>query len=78
MNFLSRKLHELEDNILDFSPEDDDIMLHMGDFDEQLLHDHKQKIRAAMKDDAQAIVDSGTSLEQQNEAAKKLLSRLTE
>lgn len=42
MNLLSRKLHELEDNILDFPPEDDDIMLHVGDPDEQLLHDRAQ------------------------------------
>ena len=78
MNVLSRKLHELEDNILDFPPEDDDIMLHVGDLDEQLLHDRAQKIRAPLKDDVQAIIDSGTSAEQQNEAAKKLLSRLTD
>src|SRR4030042_6235107 len=30
-----------------------------------------------MKDDAQAIIDSGASVEQQNEAAKQLLSRLS-
>jgi hypothetical protein len=78
MNVLSRKLHELEDHILDFPPDDDDIMLHVGDADEQLLHDRAQKIRATMKDDAQAIIDSGESPEQQNEAAKQLLSRLTD
>jgi hypothetical protein len=78
MNRLSRKLHELEDNILDFPPEDDDIMLYVGDLDEQLLHDRAQKIRATVKDDAQAIIDSGASAEQQNEAAKQLLSRLTD
>jgi hypothetical protein len=78
MNVLSRKLHQLEDNILDFPPEDDDIMLHVGDPDEQLLHDHAQKIRATMKEDSQAIIDSGTSAEQQNEAAKQLLSRLSD
>jgi hypothetical protein len=78
MNALSRKLHELEDNVLDFPPEDDDIRLYVGDSDEQVLHDRAQKIRAAMKDDAQAIVNSGMSPEQQNEAAKQLLSRLTE
>ena len=78
MNLLSRKLHELEENILSFPPEDGDIMLHVGDLDEQLLHDRAQKIRATMKDDAQAIIDSGTSPEQQNEAAKHLLSRLTD
>jgi hypothetical protein len=78
MNMLSRKLHELEENILDFPPEDDDIMLHVGDLDEQLLHDRAMKIRATVKDDAQAIIDSGTSPEQQNQAVKQLLSRLTE
>jgi hypothetical protein len=78
MNLLSRRLHELEDNILDFPPEDDDIMLHIGDPDEQLLHDRAQKIKDTVKDDAQAIIDSGTSPEQQNEAAKQLLSRLTD
>jgi hypothetical protein len=77
MNVLSRKLRELESNILDFPPEDDDIMLHVGDLDEQLLHDRAQKIRATMKDDAQAIIDSGASAEQQNQAAKQLLSKLS-
>ena len=78
MNGLSRKLRELEDNVLDFPPVDDDILLHIGDLDEQLLHDRAQKIRATIKDDSQAIIDSGTSAEQQNEAAKQLLSRLTD
>jgi hypothetical protein len=78
VNGLSRKLHELEDNVLDFPPEDDDILLHIGDLDEQLLHDRAQKIRATMKDDAQAIIDSGASVDQQNEAAKQLLSRLSD
>jgi hypothetical protein len=78
MNMLSRKLYELEDNVLDFPPEDEDILLHISDLDEQLLHDRAQKIRATIKDDAQAIIYSGTSAEQQNEAAKRLLSRLTD
>jgi hypothetical protein len=77
MNILSRKLHELESNVLDFPPEDDDILLHIGDSDEQLLHDRAQKIRASFKDDAQAIINSANSLEHQNQAAKQLLSRLT-
>jgi hypothetical protein len=78
MNVLSRKLHELENNILSFPPEDEDIVLYIGDLDEQLLHDRAQKIRATVKDDAQAIIDSGASAEQQNEAAKQLLSKLTD
>jgi len=78
MNVLSRKLYELESNVLDFPPEDDDIMLQIGDYDEQVLHDHARKIRATIRDEAQAIIDSGMSPEQQNEAAKQLLSRLTD
>ncbi len=61
-----------------FPPGDDDLLLHVGDLDEQLLHDCAQKIRVTIKDEAQAIVDSGAGPEQQNEAAKQLLSRLTE
>jgi hypothetical protein len=77
MNVLSRKLRELEDNVLNFPKGDDDILLHVGDVDEQFLHERAQKIKANMKDNAQAIIDSGTSAEQQNEAAKQLLSRLS-
>jgi hypothetical protein len=78
MNVLSRRLHELEDNVLSFPPEDDDIVLHVGNYDEQLLHDRARKIRAAMEGEVQAIIDSGNSPAQQNEAAKQLLSRLSE
>jgi hypothetical protein len=77
MNVLSRRLHELENNVLDFPPKDDDVMLHVGNLDEQLLHDRAQKIRATLKDDVQAIIDSGKSPEQQNEAAKNLLCKLS-
>lgn len=78
MNGLSRKLRELEDNVLDFPPDDDDILLYIGDRNEQLLHDRANRIRQSLKDEAQAIIDSGTSVEQQNEAAKQLLSRLSD
>ena len=78
MNMLSRKLHELEENILDFPPEDDDILLHVGNVDEQLLHDRAHKIRSTLKEDAQAIINSAKNVEQQNEAAKQLLSRLND
>jgi hypothetical protein len=77
MNILSRKLYELESNVLAFPPDDDNIMLHVGNLDEQLLHDRAQKIRATVKDYAQAILDSGKSPDQQNEAAKQLLNKLT-
>ncbi len=60
MNVLSRKLRELEDNVLTFPPEDDDILLHVGDLDEQLLHNRAQKIRVTMKGEAQAIINLAT------------------
>ena len=63
---------------LEFPPDDDAILLHVGNLDERLLHDRAQKIRATVKDDAQAAIDSGKNVEQQNEAAKQLLSRLTD
>jgi hypothetical protein len=78
MNVLSRKLHELESNVLEFPPKEEDIVLHIGNVDEQLLHDRAQKIRDAFKQEAQAIIDSDMSPEQQNEAAQKVLSRLTD
>ena len=78
MNGLSRKLHELEDNVLDFPPDDDDILIHIGDSDEQLLHNRANRIKEHLKDEAQAIIDSGASVEQQNEAAKQLLSRVSD
>ncbi len=78
MNVLSRKLYELESNILHFPPDDNEIVLHIGNYDEQLLHDRTQKIRATFKDDAQAIIDSDMSPEEQNDAAKQVLSRLTD
>ncbi len=43
MNVLSRKLYELERNVLKFPPEDGDIMLHVGNLDEQLLHEAPKK-----------------------------------
>ena len=61
MNALSRKLRGLECNVLDFPPKDEDIMLHVGDLAEQLLHDRAEKIRASSKDDVQAIINSGKS-----------------
>jgi hypothetical protein len=78
MNLLSRKLRELEGNVLEFPPKEDDIVLHIGNADEQLLHDRAQKIRDAFKQEAQAIIDSDMSPEQQNEAAQQVLSRLTD
>jgi hypothetical protein len=78
MNGLSRKLHELEKNELDF-PEDDEIFLHIGDADEIELHDHAQTIKETMRAEAEEIINNtDLTIEQQNEMSKQLLSRLTE
>jgi hypothetical protein len=78
MNGLSRKLHELEKNELDF-PEDDEIFLHIGDADETELHNHAQAIRETMRAEAEEIINNtDLTIEQQNEMSKQLLSRLTE
>jgi hypothetical protein len=45
----------LEDNVLHFPLEDDDILIHVESRNEQLLHDRAWKIRSAIKNDARAI-----------------------
>jgi hypothetical protein len=75
---ISRKLRELEENVLEL-PEDDDILLHIGDDDEIELHEHARRIRETMRAEAEDIINNTTlTLEQQNEMSKQLLSRLTE
>ena len=78
MNGLSRKLHELENNVLDFPPDDEDILLHVGDSDEYLLHNRAQKIRDAFKDDAEKISDESLTFEQANELSEQLLNRISD
>jgi len=78
MNGLSRKLHELEKNELEF-PEDDEIFLHIGDADETELYNRAQAIRETMRAEAEEIINNtDLTIEQQNEMSKRLLSRLTE
>ena len=42
MNTISKKLRELEQNVLEL-PEDDDINLYVGDESEHLLHERAEK-----------------------------------
>jgi hypothetical protein len=78
MNGLSRKLHELEKNELEF-PEDAEIFLHIGDADEIELHNHAQALRETMRAEAEEIINNtDLTIEQQNEMSKQLLSRLSE
>ncbi len=41
------------------------------------MHDRANRIRESLKDEAQAIIDCGSSVDQQNEAAKELIGRLS-
>jgi N-acetyl-gamma-glutamylphosphate reductase len=78
LNTLSKKLRALENNLLEL-PEDDDILLHIGDDDEQQLHEHARRIRDSLRVQAEEIInDTSLTLEQQNEMAKDVLSQLSE
>ena len=78
MNTLSKKLRDLENNVLEL-PEDDDILLHIGDDDEQQLHEHARRIRDSLRVQAEEIInDTSLTLEQQDEMAKDVLSQLSE
>ena len=44
MKTISKKLRELEQNVLEL-PEDEDINLHIGDESERLLHVRAEKIK---------------------------------
>jgi hypothetical protein len=79
MKGLSRKLHALEDNLLEFPPDDDDILLHVGESDEYLLHDRAQKIRDTFKDDAEKIINDETlTFEKANELSEHLINRISD
>jgi hypothetical protein len=77
MNGLSRKLHALEDNLLEFPPDDEGILMFIGDADEQTLHDKAEKIRETLRPKAKAIINDTTlTLEEQEQASKALLAEL--
>jgi hypothetical protein len=77
MNGLSRKLHALEENLLEFPPDDEDILMFIGDVDEQTLHDKAEKIRETFRPRAKAVINDTTlTLEEQEQASKALLAEL--
>jgi molecular chaperone GrpE (heat shock protein) len=77
MNGLSRKLRELEDNLLEFPPDDETILMFIGDADEQTLHDKAEMIRETLRPRAKAIIsDTTLTLEEQEQASKALLAEL--
>ncbi len=72
MNTISKKLRELEQNVLEL-PEDEDINLYIGDEDEHLLHTRAEKIKENFRSDAGDIMFSGKfTFEQQNVKAEEL------
>ena len=60
MNSISKKLRELEQNVLEL-PEDEDINLYIGDESEHLLHERAEKIKEVFRADAGEILFSNTS-----------------
>ena len=59
MNTLSKKLRDLENNVLEL-PEVDDILLHIGDGDEQQLHEHARRIRDSLRVQAEEIINDSS------------------
>ena len=78
MNTISKKLRELEQNVLEL-PEDEDINLYIGDESENLLHIRAEKIKEVFRSDAGEILFSNTlTFEEQTVKAQDLLKELTE
>ncbi len=78
MNGISKKLRDLEQNVLEL-PEDEDINLYIGDESEHLLHARAEKIKEAFRSAAEEIMFSNTlTFEQQTVKAQELLKGLTE
>ena len=78
MNTISKKLRELEQNVLEL-PEDEDINLYIGDESERLLHARAEKIKELFRADAKKILFSNTlTFEEQTVNAQELLKGLTE
>ena len=78
MNSISKKLRELEQNVLEL-PEDEDINLYIGDESENLLHARAEKIKERFRSEAEEIIFSNTfTFKQQTVKAQELLKGLTE
>ena len=78
MNTISKRLKDLEKNVLEL-PEDEDINLYIGDESEHLLHARAEKIKEKFRSDAGEIMFSNTlTFEEQTVKAQELLKGLTE
>lgn len=78
MNTISKKLRELEQNVLEL-PKDEDINLYIGDEGEHLLHTKAEKIKEGFRSDAGEIMFSNTlTFEEQTVKAQELLKGISE
>jgi hypothetical protein len=78
MNTVSKKLRELEQNVLDL-PEDNEINLYIRDDAEMALHERAHKIREPLQEGVKNIMFSGKlTFEQQNAKAEELWKQLSE
>jgi hypothetical protein len=78
VNRASKKLRELEGNVLEL-PDDDEIFLSISDRDEAALHERAHNIRSGFQDEAKEILFGGKlTFEQQNAKAEEMLKQLSE
>jgi len=78
MNAVSKKLRELEQNVLEL-PEDNEINLYIRDDAEMALHERAHKIKQPLQETAKDIMFSGKlTFEQQNARAEELFKELSQ
>ena len=78
MNTASKKLRQLEGNVLEL-PDDDEIYLSISDRNEAALHERVHNIKRGLQDEAKEILfNVKLTFEQQNAKAEEMLKDLTE
>lgn len=78
MNAISKKLRELEQNVLEL-PEDNEINLYIKEDDEMVLHERAHKIKEPLQETVKNIMFSGKlTFEQQNAKAEGLWKQISE
>jgi hypothetical protein len=78
MNAVSKKLRELEQNVLEL-PEDNETNLYIRDGAEMALHERAHKIRKPLQETSKDIMFSGKlTFERQNVKAEELWKQLSE
>jgi len=78
MKTASKKLRELEQNVLEL-PEDNEINLYISDEAEMALHEHAHKIKEPLQETVKNIMFSGQlTFEKQNAKAEELWKQLSE